>query len=117
MRTLAVLLAATLLSGCSSTVMMEPGIYVSPYLALYQLRGNTKMQSEGTIPSEIVNNPRLCYNLFHPVDYEKCVAESVTRCSPTTRSPSWRWPPATTASRSRRETRADASQHWRCPSS
>lgn len=58
MRTLAVLLAATLLSGCSSTVMMEPGIYVSPYLALYQLRGNTKMQSEGTIPSEIVNNPR-----------------------------------------------------------
>ena len=58
MRTLVVLMAATLFTGCTSTVLMDPAIYVSPYLALYQLRGNTKMQSEGATPSEIVNNPR-----------------------------------------------------------
>lgn len=58
MRTLVVLLAATLFSGCTSTVLAEPAIYVSPYLALYQLRGKTKMQSAGVNPSELVNNPQ-----------------------------------------------------------
>ncbi|MFT4513895.1 MAG: hypothetical protein ACI89X_002264 [Planctomycetota bacterium] len=58
MRTLVVLLAATLFSGCSSTVLAEPAIHVSPYLALYQLRGKTKMQSVGAMPSEIVSNPQ-----------------------------------------------------------
>ena len=45
MRTFVVLLAITLLSGCSSTVLAEPDIHVSPYLAVYQLRGKSKMQS------------------------------------------------------------------------
>lgn len=58
MRTLVVLLAATLFTGCTSTVLAEPAIHVSPYLALYQLRGNTKMQSEGVNPTDIVNNPQ-----------------------------------------------------------
>jgi len=54
MRTLVLVLAATLFSGCTSTVLMEPAIHVSPYLALYQLRGNTKMQSE----EPVVDNPQ-----------------------------------------------------------
>jgi hypothetical protein len=58
MRTLVVLLAATLFSGCASTVLAEPAVHVSPYLALYQLRGKTKMQSEGLLPPGIVNNPQ-----------------------------------------------------------
>jgi hypothetical protein len=58
MRQLVVLLAAAAFTGCTSTVLTEPVIHVSPYLALYQLRGDTKMQSQGTLPSDIVNNPR-----------------------------------------------------------
>lgn len=45
MRTLVVLLAATLLSGCTSTVLAEPVVHVSPYMALYQLRGKTSIES------------------------------------------------------------------------
>lgn len=59
MRTLVVLLAATLLSGCTSTVLAEPAIHVSPYLAVYQLRGQTKMQSfvDPMNPGAVQNNP------------------------------------------------------------
>ena len=59
MRTLVVLLAATLLSGCTSTVLAEPAIHVSPYLAVYQLRGKTKMQSfvDPANPSAVKDNP------------------------------------------------------------
>ena len=49
------LLAATL-AGCTSTVLTEPIVQVSPYLALYQLRGDTKMQSAGAQPSQVVDN-------------------------------------------------------------
>ncbi len=58
MRTLVVLLAATLFSSCTSTVLADPALYVSPYLALYQLGGTTKMQSEGVAPPDIVDNPQ-----------------------------------------------------------
>lgn len=58
MRTLVVLLAATLFSSCTSTVLADPAFYVSPYLALYQLGGTTKMQSEGAAPPDIVDNPQ-----------------------------------------------------------
>ena len=58
MRTLVVLLAATLFSSCTSTVLADPALYVSPYLALYQLGGTTKMQSEGVVPLDIVDNPQ-----------------------------------------------------------
>lgn len=59
MRTLVVLLAVTLLSGCTSTVLAEPAIHVSPYLAVYQLRGKTKMQSfvDPMNPSTVKDNP------------------------------------------------------------
>ena len=39
-------LLAVALTGCTSTVLTEPIVHVSPYLALYRLRGDTKMQSE-----------------------------------------------------------------------
>ena len=58
MRQTGALLTAALLSGCTSTVLTEPIVHVSPYLALYQLRGDTKMQSQGTLPSDLQNNPR-----------------------------------------------------------
>lgn len=45
MRPLTALFAVTL-TGCTSTVLTEPTVHVSPYLALYRLRGDTRMQSE-----------------------------------------------------------------------
>lgn len=45
MRTLAAL-AAVLCSACSATVLAEPRILVSPYLALYQVRGDIGLQSQ-----------------------------------------------------------------------
>ncbi|HEX5053918.1 MAG TPA: hypothetical protein VFZ65_19220 [Planctomycetota bacterium] len=45
MRTIAVTALASLFTGCASTVMAEPKILVSPYLAVYQLRGKTSLQS------------------------------------------------------------------------
>lgn len=43
MRILVVLLGATLLTGCTS--LAEPSLRVSPYLAVYQLRGKSSMTS------------------------------------------------------------------------
>ncbi len=45
MRRLVVLLAVAG-TGCTSTVLTEPVLHASPYLALYRLRGDTQMQSE-----------------------------------------------------------------------
>jgi hypothetical protein len=39
-------LAAALLSSCSTTTLAEPRILVSPYLALYQIRGDVGVQSQ-----------------------------------------------------------------------
>lgn len=52
MRRTFVLLATGLCSGCTSTVLAEPSILVSPYLAVYQLRGKTRMQSPGANPGD-----------------------------------------------------------------
>lgn len=57
MRLSVVLIAASLLSGCTATVLAEPLLQVSPYLALYQLRGETKMQSPGNLGGAPQNNP------------------------------------------------------------
>lgn len=46
MRNLALPVAAGLLAGCTSTVLAEPRLHVSPYLALYQVRGTVGTQSE-----------------------------------------------------------------------
>lgn len=52
MRRTFVLFATGLCSGCTSTVLAEPSILVSPYLAVYQLRGKTSMQSPGANPGD-----------------------------------------------------------------
>jgi hypothetical protein len=52
MRHPTVLLAASLLSGCSPILLAEPQILVSPYLAVYQLRGDTSLQSPGANPGD-----------------------------------------------------------------
>ncbi len=39
-------IAVVLLAACSTTTFAEPRILVSPYLALYQLRGDVGMQSQ-----------------------------------------------------------------------
>jgi hypothetical protein len=44
MRTLVAVVAACFLTACSST-LAEPRLLVSPYYALYQLRGEVGMQS------------------------------------------------------------------------
>ena len=48
MRQLIVILTAAALTGCASTVLTEPIVHASPYLALYQLGGDTKLQSANT---------------------------------------------------------------------
>jgi hypothetical protein len=57
MRLLAVLVATCLPSACTSTVMAEPLIFVSPYLALYQMRGDVGMQSEPVPGQPLQDNP------------------------------------------------------------
>jgi hypothetical protein len=46
MRTLVALSATALLAGCTSTVFAQPVVHVSPYLAVYQVRGDVALQSE-----------------------------------------------------------------------
>jgi len=77
MRQLAVLVAAATFGGCTSTVLTEPVIHVSPYLAIYQLRGDTKMQSQGALPSDIVNNPRQPMRTFGQDRYREDVGVRV----------------------------------------
>lgn len=55
MRTLALVGALCLLPACTSTVMAEPRLLVSPYLAVYQLRGEVGVQSEPT-PGTLQDN-------------------------------------------------------------
>jgi len=46
MRALVAVLTASLLSSCTATLLFEPQVLVSPYLALYQLRGTVGVQSD-----------------------------------------------------------------------
>jgi hypothetical protein len=46
MRAIVLALACPLLSGCTATLLYEPRILVSPYLAVYQLRGDIGLQSD-----------------------------------------------------------------------
>ena len=63
MRTLAVLFATTLFTGCSSITMAEPRMLVSPYLAVYQIRGEVALDSPvpGGPPQD---NPQQDLRLF-----------------------------------------------------
>ena len=51
-----VVLIAVLPSACMTPALSEPTIRVSPYLALYQLRGDSSVQSNGPSPGQIVDN-------------------------------------------------------------
>ena len=51
------LLACAILGSCSTTTFAEPRVLVSPYLAVYQLRGETSMQSQPVVPGPIQDNP------------------------------------------------------------
>jgi hypothetical protein len=68
MRLLAAILTASLLSGCTSLVLADPAIRVAPYLAIYELRGDTSMQSAapgGGSPSPAPqNNPAQSLQTF-----------------------------------------------------
>ncbi len=58
MRQLVVLLALPLLAGCTSTILAEPALHVSPYLAIYELRGKASLQSGGVNPGDpLIDNP------------------------------------------------------------
>lgn len=45
MRAIVLALACPLFSGCTATLLYEPRVLVSPYLAVYQLRGDVGLQS------------------------------------------------------------------------
>ena len=52
MRLLPVLCAVAILPACASSTLDDPRIRVSPYLAVYQLRGKMSMQSPGQNPGD-----------------------------------------------------------------
>lgn len=56
MRLLVAVLAASLLAACSSTTFAHPRVLVSPYLATYQLRGDTSVQSQPTPGGPLQDN-------------------------------------------------------------
>ena len=70
MRLTAAALVATLsLTACSSTTI-EPRILVSPYLAMYQMRGDVSMQSEPT-PGVPQDNPAQTMEDFGQAHYRE----------------------------------------------
>jgi hypothetical protein len=56
MRVLVLVLAAAL-AACSSTTFAQPRVLVSPYLAVYQLRGKVGVQSQPTPGGPLQDNP------------------------------------------------------------
>ena len=57
MRAFVAVATASLLSSCTATLLYQPQVLVSPYLATYQLRGTTALQSDpgGGLPP--IDNP------------------------------------------------------------
>ncbi|MCR9247742.1 MAG: hypothetical protein NXI31_22165 [bacterium] len=64
MRATAIFATAALLSGCSSTMFLEPRVTVSPYYAVYQLRGDASVQTDPGGGNPIQNNPRQLMSVF-----------------------------------------------------
>lgn len=60
----AILLGGVLLGGCSSTTFAEPRIQVAPYLAVYELRGGTRMQSRPVPSGPVQSNPEQSMGQF-----------------------------------------------------
>ncbi len=56
MRALSVPVVAVLLAACSSTTFAEPRILVSPYLALYRVRGDVALQSQPVAAGPLQDN-------------------------------------------------------------
>lgn len=75
MRT-SVLAAAACLAGCSSTTMAEPRLLVSPYLAVYQLRGDVALQSEPA-PGIVQDNPSAQLRTFGQDHYREDIGVRV----------------------------------------
>lgn len=75
MRTLVLAAGTFLLTACSST-MSEPGLLVSPYLAVYQLRGKIGMQSEPS-PGTVQDNARTTLRDFGQDHYREDVGVRV----------------------------------------
>lgn len=63
MRAFAVIAGAGLLAGCTS-VFAEPRITLSPYYAVYQLRGDATVQTDPGGGAPLQNNPRQDLGLF-----------------------------------------------------
>lgn len=58
MRALAAVVLASLLSSCTATLLFEPQVLVSPYLAVYQLRGKVGVQDDPGGGQPLQDNPQ-----------------------------------------------------------
>ena len=57
MRAIVTAATAGLLAGCTSTFELEPQLTVSPYYAVYQLRGDVALQSSPVSGDPPQDNP------------------------------------------------------------
>lgn len=64
MRLLCLLAASAVFSSCTSTVLSEPIVHASPYLAIYKLRGATSVQSNTNQPGAPQDNAAVSMNTF-----------------------------------------------------
>jgi hypothetical protein len=64
-------IAAALLASCSTTTLAEPRILVSPYLALYQLRGDVGVQSQPIPSGPLQDNPPQSLRTFGQDHYRE----------------------------------------------
>lgn len=69
MRTLALAVAVCVVAGCTTT-MAEPRLLVSPYVAVYRLRGDIAMQSEPT-PGAVQDNAAVDLREFGQQHYRE----------------------------------------------
>lgn len=64
MRLICLVLAGAMFTSCTSTVLSEPVVHASPYLAIYQLRGDTSLQSNTNQPAAPQDNPAVSMDTF-----------------------------------------------------
>jgi hypothetical protein len=76
MRTIAIVTLAGFCS-CSSLTMAEPQLHVSPYLAVYQLRGDIAMQSQPTPGGPLQDNAPQSLRTFGQDHYREDVGVRV----------------------------------------
>jgi hypothetical protein len=71
MRAIAVPACAFVAAACSSTTFAEPRILVSPYLALYRLRGDVAVQSQPVPAGPLQDNPAQDLRTFGQTHYRE----------------------------------------------